>query len=95
MYSVKSLPGGWSEFSFLTDEDKKIFEIATSGLCGVSYEPLIVSKQVVSGINYKFICNAKIIVPNGHNYLAAVTIYAPPSSEKDVKPIITDINPLF
>lgn len=52
--------GGYTEVedSEITNELKEIFESATKGLLGASYEPIkLVATQVVSGTNYKFLAN--------------------------------------
>ena len=52
--------GGYTEVedSEITDELKEIFESATKGLLGASYEPIkLVATQVVAGTNYKFLAN--------------------------------------
>jgi len=56
------LAGGWSKFRTLTAEDKDVFDRAMKGLVGVSYEPLLVSTQVVAGENFKYLCNATVVI---------------------------------
>jgi len=56
------IAGGWSKFRALTAEDKDVFERAMKGLVGVSYEPLLVSTQVVAGENFKYLCNATLVI---------------------------------
>lgn len=54
-------PGGYSPFRALTAEDTAIFQSATNSLVGVTYEPLLVSTQIVNGTNYLFIALATVV----------------------------------
>lgn len=83
------IQGGWTEFHSVTDEEKKLFEKAMT-LAGVNYEPFAVSTQVVSGTNYKFLCNATTVTQTPHLSLAQVIVYAP----VDGDPTITHISEL-
>lgn len=74
---VMSLDGGWSKFEQVSSADRAAFNEALAGLSGVSYEPLVVSRQVVAGVNYDFFCNAKVVVPNANWYPVMVQIYKP------------------
>lgn len=70
--------GGWSPFqTHITSEDMSAFNKAMDGLVGAKYEPIAVSTQVVNGMNYKFICNATIVVPGATPEGAMVEIYQP------------------
>lgn len=61
----EQMPGGWE---YHTDELKpcdlsrhvsKVFDIATSKIVGVTYEPLLyVASQVVGGTNYCIVCKS-------------------------------------
>lgn len=84
-----SILGGWSPYRKPTAEDLKIFNEATNGIVGVSYTPLEVSTQVVSGMNYKFICEARPAVVAPIVYKATVQIYAP----LEGAPFVTHIAP--
>lgn len=73
-----SLVGGWTPYSTpLSAEAKEVFDSATKGLVGVHYSPLAVATQVVSGINYRFFCNAKGVYPNALNEAVIIQIYQP------------------
>lgn len=77
--------GGYTKFSKkVKGKTKKIFKKATQQLTGASYEPLAVATQVVSGLNYKFICNARTISPNPVDDLAIITVYQSLSGELEV-----------
>lgn len=81
------LCGGWTEFRGLTPEEEKMFQ-KTMTLDGVGYNPFAVATQVVSGTNYKFLCNATTITNPPSLFLAQVVIYAP----VDGDPMITTIS---
>lgn len=54
---------------------------------GVDYVPLAVATQVVSGINYRFFCNAKGVYPGSTNDAAMVQIYQPLDGEVHITSI--------
>lgn len=66
--------GAWTAYRSPTHEEMELFK-KTVHLLGVEYTPLAVATQVVSGINYRFVCNAKVVAPNAQNQLAIVGIY--------------------
>ncbi|HET7831581.1 MAG TPA: hypothetical protein VFK88_01315 [Gallionella sp.] len=66
--------GAWTAYRAPTPEEIGMFK-KTITLLGVEYTPLAVSTQVVSGMNYRFACNAKVVYPNALNHLAIVGIY--------------------
>lgn len=73
---------GYTKFRMFTDDERKLLEEAIKGLVGVNYEPIAVTTQVVSGIDYKFFCNKIIITPygleepsSGPNKASFVTVY--------------------
>lgn len=69
--------GSYSKYRMVTNEDLEIFNEAKKDLIGVEYEALIVAQQVVSGINYKFVCNARLPHIPDSPYLATMTVYSP------------------
>lgn len=91
--SVNPALGGYTRYHAVTEEEIALFNEAMN-LQGVHYEPLLVATQVVSGMNYRFICNAEMVVLNPEPYLAQVTIFTPLPSAKSKKPVITDIKTL-
>ena len=52
------ISGGWSDLSSPTSHEKTVFDTAFGKLSGLSYRPLLVSKQIVNGTNYAFFCEA-------------------------------------
>lgn len=63
------------EYAKMEPEVKFIFEQATRGLMGVDFRPIVyVGKQVVKGINYYFVCEAKGVYPGAEPYLVLMKI---------------------
>lgn len=81
-----NIVGGYTAFRRIEEKEKALFEKAMN-LKGVNYNPLAVAIQVVSGTNYRFLCEAKVVIPDPVPYNALVTVYAPLQSE----PVITEI----
>lgn len=79
--------GGWTPFRPLDAHSKAVFAKATEGLMGAKYTPKQVSTQVVSGTNYRFRCDAELVVPGAPKFTAIVEIYEPLRGE----PVITRI----
>lgn len=78
-----TMTGAWSAFSpDFSPEAKVVFEKTVGTLRGVEYTPLLVSQQVVAGMNYRFICNAKTVVPGAQSRLVIIGVFAPPSLEE-------------
>ncbi|KEQ11264.1 hypothetical protein GZ77_26300 [Endozoicomonas montiporae] len=76
------MAGGWSDFTIqITVEDKAAFDDALKGLLGVTYTPVAVSKQVVNGINYRFVCLAQTVYPGAPVRLAMVDIHFSPEKK--------------
>jgi hypothetical protein len=69
--------GEWSEFKCVDKTSLKIFGEATRKLVGVNYTPVAVSQQVVAGMNYRFFCNTKIVLPHSLHGAAIVSVYKP------------------
>ena len=70
--------GGWSvsEDASLKDEDIKLFEKALEGFVGVNYTPILcLGHQQVSGMNYCYLCRARVVYPDAEPYYALVYIY--------------------
>lgn len=83
-----TMPGGWSPFEALTDEDRQMFDKAMEGLVGVSYTPEKVSKQVVSGLNLRYFCYGMPAIQGAVEFPAIVKIHLAPGSDK---PQLVDI----
>lgn len=83
----QTLVGGWSPYTALTAEDRKVFDEATAGLVGVKYTPQLVSKQVVAGVNYRFKCEASM-PPSMVVWEAIVEIFQPLGQKPHVVGII-------
>lgn len=83
---TKEILGGYTAFRKIEEKEKALFE-KTMNLKGVSYTPLAVATQVVSGTNYRFLCEAKVVIPDPVPYNTLVTVYAPLQGES----VITEI----
>lgn len=78
--------GGYTAFRKIDEKEKMLF-VKSMYLKGVDYNPLAVATQMVSGTNYQFLCEAKVVIPDPVPYNALVTIYAPLQGEA----VITEI----
>ena len=72
-----------------------VLQKALHGRVGVGYTPLLVATQVVSGINYLFVCNARIAYPSAQNYAVLVKVYQPPVGESKICEIVQIGHPHF
>ena len=81
----KKLVGGYAAQRDVTPEDSTFFEgvIAKSG-SSIQYTAQTVSKQVVAGTNYKFICEANDPATNT-KYSVEIVIYKPLPNQGDAK----------
>lgn len=71
------MPGGWTYQPYLTPYDSFIFYNAIGEHADYFYRPVAVAKQVVNGVNYRFITIAE---PKNHTataHFAIVDIYQP------------------
>jgi hypothetical protein len=82
--------GGWSEFHSLTKDEEILFKEVMGNILGVSYKPIVVSTQVVSGMNYCFICRATSATNPPKEFNAEVYIYKP--AGRGEKPYCTAIH---
>jgi len=82
--NVTASYGGWTTFRAVTDTELAIFNKATEHMLGVDYVPLLVSTQVVAGINYNFKCVAQVLVPGASEHNADVTIFEPLTGDPKV-----------
>ncbi|MEM9542944.1 MAG: hypothetical protein AAGA60_26060 [Cyanobacteria bacterium P01_E01_bin.42] len=86
---ASTISGGWSTYNCdITPEAYEVFQEATEGLLGVSYEPVAFATQVVAGTNYRFFSNATVIYPNAPHKAVVIQIYQP----LEGVPYITDIS---
>lgn len=90
----EQMEGTWTkaEDGAITDELQELFDKAMDGLEGVSYTPVeLLETQVVSGMNYKFLCDSQVTVPNAEVKQAVVTIYESLDGKVEILDI-TDMN---
>lgn len=79
--------GAFGSFREITEEEKKIFKDTLAAYVGVGRTPLAVATQIVSGMNYAFLCDSKIVVPEAVPYNDIVVIYKPLKGEPILKEI--------
>jgi len=81
--------GGWTEVnSDMTEELQTIFDKAMEGLTGVGYTAKkLLAKQLVAGMNYKFLCDAKVVYPGAVATQKVVTIYVNLAGEATITSI--------
>lgn len=84
----RHLVGGWSEYTNITDDELQLFTNTTKELIGVTYQPTKLSKQIVSGMNYRFLCTATPLTLNPTSYQAIIQIYRPANGNP---PTVTNI----
>ena len=73
-----SIVGGWTqaEDDTVTDELLELFNKAMQSKLGMSYTPVkLLETQLVSGKNYKFLCEAEAVTPGAKTQQKIVTIY--------------------
>ena len=73
-----SIVGGWTqaEDGTVTDELLELFNKAMQSKLGMSYTPVkLLETQLVSGTNYKFLCEAAAVTPGAKTEQKIVTIY--------------------
>ncbi|MCL2321627.1 MAG: hypothetical protein FWC47_05905 [Oscillospiraceae bacterium] len=75
--SEEPMVGAYSKDRAVTEEDLAVFNEALDGLVGVTYEPTLVSTQVVAGMNYRFTATATPVVLNPVSKTVYVYIYKP------------------
>lgn len=83
---METLVGGFTSFREIQEEEKALFEKCLRNLVGVGRVPLAVATQVVNGVNYAFLCNSQVIIPDPVPYNELVIIYKPLEGE----PILTE-----
>lgn len=79
--------GAWSAFEDVSNEVRLVFNKAMEGFVGVKYEPMKVSKQIVSGTYFRFFCYGHPAIQDEHTFPAIVKIHVTPAGEAH----ITDI----
>jgi hypothetical protein len=85
--------GAWGGLSFtITPEAKNVFDQSVKDLRGVQYTPLAFAIQVVSGLNYCFLCEGHVVSPEMPEFAALIYVYAPLEGDHHITGI-TRINP--
>ncbi len=85
---MKNNPGGWSTYQSLTETDVRAFKLVTSTIgVGVTREPALVKRQVVAGVNYKFLTVAMVVHPEAKPYWERITAFIAPDQSVEIKSI--------
>ncbi len=83
--------GGW-EKAYTTDINEDltgVFEAAMQDLVGAEHIPVaLLAKQVVSGMNYCFLCESQAVVPDAVPYYTLVYIYSDANGNASVSNIV-------
>jgi hypothetical protein len=84
-----AVTGGWSEFVEASNDRKVLAGAVKPG--AVHLSPLLVSKQVVNGINYLFVANDGVQAVHGNQpFPVVVKVYVAPAPDAD--PAITQLH---
>ena len=68
---------------------KAVFDKAMEELVGVDYTPVaVLEKQLVAGMNYCILCEAKGVYPGAQKTYALVYIYADLSGNTEISDIV-------
>lgn len=84
--------GGWktSDSPVITDDFKKVFDMALSGLEGVDYTPVAyLASQVVAGMNHCVLCKATPVVPDAKTTYSIVYIYEDLEGNAEITDIVS------
>lgn len=87
---VTNMPGSWEYQPSLTTYDAFVFYNAIGQHEDYFYHPIAVAKQVVNGINYRFMTIAEPKQAGYAPHFALVTVYQPPGGQ----PYATAITPI-
>jgi hypothetical protein len=88
MSKIAAITGAYGPWEPLSPETEAIFHEAIGKLLGVGYTPLLVSKQIVEGVNYLYAANAHVVYPGSHPYPVTVLIFKPlegPAHIREIK----------
>jgi predicted secreted protein len=86
---------GWTAFAPVDGDSASVLQKALHGRVGVGYTPLVVAVQVVSGRNYLFVCNARIVYPSAQNYAVLGKAYQPLKGDAEIREIVQIGHPHF
>lgn len=67
--------GGFIAHKEITEQDRAVFNYAVKDLLSVEYDIKAVSTHIVNGINYKFVCVVKFIVPYAQPEFVIIDVY--------------------
>ena len=67
--------GGYNLHPQVGEQELAIFDSAMRDYVGVDFKQVAVASKVEEGIEYVFLCNGTLVVPNPESKLYAVKIY--------------------
>ena len=85
--NISDNDGGWSEpeTPAVPEEAMQAFTKATEALTGMEYTPVaLLATQVVAGMNYRMVCEAKATVPGAETEYVIITVYADPQGKAEI-----------
>ena len=85
--AVGDVNGGWTEpeSPAVPEEALQALTKACETLTGMEYTPVaLLATQVVAGMNYRLLCEAKATVPDAETKYAIVTVYADPQGNASI-----------
>ncbi len=82
--------GGWTlTGGEITQEAQSAFDKAGKTLLGAEYQPIaLLGTQLVSGMNYCFLCEAAVVYPGGEPYYVLMYIYQNLQGEAEVTKVV-------
>lgn len=90
---AEGLAGGWAEAEdgTVTEEMRKLFDLAFEGFAGASYEPFaLLGTQVVAGVNYRFLARQTLVTAQPKVAWGYLTLY----QDLEGNVTFTDFTPL-
>ncbi len=85
--------GAWTDWNFTPDaQSEAIFEKTLGSLNGVDYKLVASATQVVNGINYAFLCEAKSVTAQPLSYIVVANVYVATTGE--TKTTIHELQPV-
>ena len=74
----------------ITKKRRKLFKKALKGFVGSNITPVAyLGSQVVAGINHRYLCRIKAVVPGAQEYYCFVTVYEDPEGNASIENIVT------
>ena len=84
------MTGAWTAYSTEISAEQKALLAKAVGI-GINYNPFAVATQVVSGVNYRFLCNAEVAIPNAPIECKLVQFYVSAGSQDPTQLAIQNV----